>query len=106
MDVCQVCHQSKEWHDTHRPHHIFVKFGEEPRLAEAQPPTPPPLRMGDPVLRLALIKAGVLREQDITEAEVWLREAANEGMAVVVVEGGYKLLSIEEWIDREASHAG
>jgi hypothetical protein len=62
-------------------------------------PTPPVNSVrGDPVLRLALVKAKVLEEGQIFEAEVLIRTAAEEGLAVVVVDGQFKLLSIEEWI--------
>jgi hypothetical protein len=103
MDVCQVCHQDEQWHMDHKPRHFFVREGEAPRLGEVIPPTAhPSTRIGDPVLRLALIKAGVLAEGDLSEADVWLRESANQGMAVIVEDGTYKLVAIEEWIAREA----
>jgi hypothetical protein len=58
--------------------------------------------MSDPVLRLTLIKLGVLTEADLSEAEVWIRQAADQGLAVSVADGEFVLLSIEEWIARLA----
>ena len=57
---------------------------------------------GDPVLRLALIKAGVITELNLAESETWLRTAAEQGMAVVLEEGEFHLVSIEDWIKHMA----
>lgn len=102
LEICRICSQTKEWHKIHQPKHQFVGLNDSDSLHEVPSPTPAPIKMGDPVLRLTLIKAKVITEADITESEVWLREAANQGKAVVVVDGEFKLLTIEEWIAREA----
>jgi len=99
--ICQICHQPWEWHQSHKPRHEFVGTGDDPRLGQAQAPAAPSTSMrGDPVLRLALVKAGVISEADIAEAEVWVREAASSGQAVVVDGGQYGLVSVEDWIKR------
>ena len=98
LDKYQICQQTREWHDLHHPHHAFIEDGDDVRLGRAETPSAIPVNRGDPVLRLALIKAGVISEKDLTEAEVWLREASSSGKAVVVEEGEFKLISIEEWI--------
>jgi hypothetical protein len=98
MGLCQICQQPWEWHEQHHPRHQFIGSEDDPRLGLAQVPTPSNSMRGDPVLRLALIKAGVISEVNISEAEVWVREAAATGQAVVVDSGEFKLVSIEEWI--------
>jgi hypothetical protein len=104
LPVCIVCLQTKEWHRVHHPKHKFVSEGEEPKLEEEQAPTSPSNSMrGDPVLRLALIRAGVIDEAQVAEAEIWVREAAAQGGAVTIENGEYKLLTIEEWIGRMAA---
>lgn len=101
--ICQVCSQTEGWHIQHRPMHSFVAEGEAPRLAETPPPPQPVMNMrGDPVLRLALLKAGVITEQNLGEAEVWLRQAAEQNLAVVYEGETFKLVSIEDWIKHTA----
>lgn len=98
VELCQICHRDEEWHRIHRPRHAFVGPDDDPRL-RLDTPTPPDMSVrGDPVLRLAMVKAGVLTDMQIFEAEVWVRQAAERGMAVVVDNGEFKLLTIEEWI--------
>jgi hypothetical protein len=103
--MCQLCHQDGEWHRTHHPKHAFVGPDDDPVLIEALVQSPPPSNSmrGDPVLRLALVKAGLLLDEQIFEAEVWVREAASAGGAVVVENGEFKLLSVDEWISRVAA---
>lgn len=102
--ICQLCHQTEEWHREHHPKHAFVGPDDDPRLHEDPGPEKPSVSMrGDPVLRLALVKAGVIEEGQISEAEFWVREAAAAGSAVVIEDGGFKLLTLEEWITRAAA---
>lgn len=96
--LCQLCHQDDQWHREHKPKHKFVGPDDDPRLVMDVPPQPDRSVRGDPVLRLALVKAGVVTDGDIMEAEILIRTAAEEGMAVVVEDGQYRLLSIEDWI--------
>ena len=99
MRICQVCSQTEGWHRQHNPMHSFVAEGEAPRLGVPPDPIPPPTTMrGDPILRLALLKAGVITEPDLATAEKWMRTAAEQGMTVSVEDGEYKILSIEDWI--------
>ena len=102
MDICQVCRQTLRWHEENKPRHEFIRLGESPNIHEREVPAPTPLKSGDPVLRMALMKLGVLTETDLTETETWIRHAAEQGMAVTVVEGEFKLLTIEEWIGVKA----
>lgn len=103
MRACQVCSQTEGWHIQHNPMHRFVAEGEAPRLEEAPSPVMPSMTLrGDPVLRLALIKLGVISEADLNEAEVWLRQAGEQNMAVVVEGHAFKLVSIEDWIKHTA----
>ena len=104
MDLCQICRQDEDWHREHKPKHKFIAEGETPRLMEEPAEvTPTPGLRGDPVLRLALLKAGVLTDMNLLEAEVWIREAANAGGAVVIEDGEFKVLSLEAWIAKMAS---
>lgn len=99
LEKCQVCHMTREWHEQHKPRHSYIADGDDPRLGQPTPPVQLPSALrGDPVLRLALVKSGVIPETAIQEAEVWVREAAASGQAVVVDGGEFKLISVEEWI--------
>ena len=100
MDLCMVCRQTFQWHVENKPLHEFVREGEAPNIRERQTPTPPVMKGGDPILRLALIKAGVITEANLAVTETWIRQAADQGMMVAVVDGEFKLFSIEEWISR------
>jgi len=79
--------------------HGFAAEGADAVLAKPpEPPQPSVSMRGDPVLRLAMLKMGVIKEGDLAEAETWIRAAAEQGMAVVVEHHQYHLVSIEEWI--------
>lgn len=88
MEICEVCGQNKDWHKEHKPRHEFTSAGGP--LVESQPEPDKagaqrvPLPGGDPVLRLALISAGVLTPGDIEKAERMLRAAG----AVFTTVGG------------------
>lgn len=102
--ICQLCHQDDQWHREHKPKHAFVGPDDDPiLLADPGPVVPPTTQRGDPVLRLALVKSGALTDHQIFEAEIWIREAAETGKAVVVEDGVFKLLDVDEWISRMAS---
>lgn len=102
--MCQLCHQDEQWHREHHPKHAFVGPEDDPVLSVDPGPKMPSVSMrGDPVLRLALVKAGLIEEGQIQEAEFWVREAAEQGAGVVVEEGEFKLLSVNEWISRMAA---
>jgi hypothetical protein len=97
-DVCDTCGLRRWWHDQNGPQHEFR--GAEDKVPQGNrmetPPEPPtPMRLGDPVLRAALIRRGVLNESDFDEAEAWLREAARQGKALIVDSTGYSLQEVE-----------
>jgi hypothetical protein len=100
-EECAVCLQTWAWHKAAQPAHKFARAGEGletrssdlPTEAEARPQAPPAEIhiAGDPVLRLALVKKGLLTEMQLDEAEMWLREATRRGKALVVHDGEYRL---------------
>jgi hypothetical protein len=95
--LCSTCGQSWQWHVDHTPRHEFTNPGEESRVKDPPPPVSAP-RVGDPVLRLALIKAGVITELNLEEAQMWMNEAVVQGKAVMVAQGEYKLVDFAEMV--------
>jgi hypothetical protein len=89
-DKCRVCGQTRRWHMEHQPHHVFSLTSAMPttpeieaKKQELEHPQKPRLQ-GDIVLRMALLKAGLLGEQDLEEARTWMEKAAEFGKAVVL----------------------
>lgn len=107
-NLCQVCNLSWDWHQEHKPKHRFIGVDETPILVEDKPPpTPTVSRAGDPVLRLALIHAGILTEGELTQATQWMEAARQEGKALLVLpteDGGmkYVLMDINEAMTAKA----
>jgi hypothetical protein len=95
--LCTTCAQPWQWHLDHKPRHEFTNPGEDSRVKEPPAPVTAP-RLGDPVLRLALIKAGVIKELNLDEAQIWLNEAVQQGKAVVVVDGEFKLMDFADMV--------
>jgi hypothetical protein len=61
---------------------------------EARPAKPPRDEVhiaGDPVLRLALMKLGIITPMSLDEAEMWMREASRQGKALTVTDGQFTL---------------
>lgn len=86
-DYCRTCGKPKS---NHPYRHAFVGVGDSPALIEARPQTPPPpdgnvevdsqarvrvLPPGDSVLRLALMRAGVISVEDLEKVEAELKGA-------------------------------
>lgn len=88
MEICVVCSQTEAWHQEHKPKHAFTTEGGGP-LSVALPTTQEaPVRgVGDPILRLALLKAGVLTEPDLAVAEEWMKAAREHGKVLMVIPG-------------------
>lgn len=106
-ELCIVCQQSWEWHKAHKPKH---KFQTENRVIELdEPPAPPQIaRGGDPVLRLTLIKAGVITEEQLGETSRWVEAAREHGHAVVMLpdeqgEMQFHLMPLQEAMQAKAS---
>lgn len=93
---CRTCGQTWAWHEEHKPRHKFVdadsdlpdglgpkaqKKGEKPAVIQKGWPS-------DPVLRIALVRKGILSMADIEAAEAELREAAGRGGGVVLYKRG------------------
>lgn len=95
-DICDDCGLRRWWHEQNETRHTFkLKDDKGPKKLEPAPPPPKPMMLGDPVIRAALVKCGVLTEIQITEAEAWVREAARQGKALVIQEGSYTLKDAE-----------
>lgn len=89
-ELCTICHRPPEAHVT--MHHQFQKPGQPSSLVhqEAKAPEPPhsgvkpPVRLpsaSDPVLRMALIRAGVITVAQLDEVEEELRATGVAGYA-------------------------
>lgn len=90
-DRCQVCNQTLEFHHTNPLKHEFVDTGGQPATIEELPASaarPSGSKAGggsgDAVLRLALVKAGVITEADLEEAQMWYT-VAEGGAALTLV---------------------
>lgn len=95
-ELCDSCGLRKWWHDQNSPEHPFRSVGDKgERFKQDQPPPPTPIQLGDPIARVALIRAGVLTEMQLTEAEAWVREASRQGKALVVTHEGFELVEVE-----------
>jgi hypothetical protein len=109
-DVCRVCGQTRRWHMEHKPHHEFSIVSAVPTLPKAE--AVPTLR-GDIVLRLTLMRKGLVSEVELEETRRLVERAAEFGRAVVLEpdpEGitGWKfnLVTQEELIQRVVSEGG
>jgi len=86
-DYCLTCGKPRS---DHPYRHAFVGVGDSPALIEAPPPTPPPpdrpplglgedrvrvMPPGDSVLRLALLRAGLITVEDLAKVEAELKGA-------------------------------
>lgn len=94
-DVCRTCGQTYGWHEENKPIHPFndgqagaaaflgarrdrdTKRGEKSPQRGAEPP-PRVVWPTDPVLRVALIRAGVITPEDLRSAEEELRTAMGD----------------------------
>jgi hypothetical protein len=84
-EKCFVCGQTRRWHMEHRPHHVFSTTSNTPQLPkeEQAEPTRPRLQ-GDLVLRLTLLKKGLVSEAELEETRVWVEKAAEFGKAIIL----------------------
>lgn len=77
-DRCYMCGNTREWHDNNYSRHAFSMTPAElrdttrvdkPSQTQSGPPITRTTRPFDPVLRLALIEAGVITTDQIEAAE-------------------------------------
>jgi hypothetical protein len=94
-EICKTCHHTRLWHDTNKPIHPFNsgqagataflnRRGDRTpgsgRDGAPRPTQGPPMLPSDPVLRVALLNAGILTPADLAAAEEQLRTAfINQG---------------------------
>lgn len=97
--LCTTCGQNEQWHHDHKPRHAFTNPGEETRRVDQPAPTPTP-RSGDPLLRLVLMKKGLICQDDFDVAERFLSVAQQLNRAVLVEDGEYKLVDMAEFLQR------
>lgn len=77
--VCEVCGHSLEWHRQNQTAHVFSDDGRIIQRSRSQASDPvseenPRMQLaGDPVLRMALIRKGVITPEDLDEVENELR---------------------------------
>lgn len=83
--LCLVCNQDWDWHQAHKPRHKFITEEDLESIQVEEPPKIEVSRAGDPALRMALIHAGVLTEQDLTQALEWINAAREHGKALVML---------------------
>lgn len=78
MDDCLICGKSEQWHRDNNPSHSFSVDGRLVKRAPSQANLPSSQNQpqiatgGDPVLRMALIRAGVITPEDLTQVEAEL----------------------------------
>jgi hypothetical protein len=83
-DVCQTCTRTRRWHDENKPVHPFNdgQAGAKALLGQRRGTDTPRDRTGpqgppqyplDPVLRQALVDAGVITPQQLRDAEEKIR---------------------------------
>jgi hypothetical protein len=87
---CEVCQQTEEWHREHHPMHQFSPEGTEVRLTVPESPPEPPGQGhvkpgGDLLLRLTLIKLGLITQQELDHTQRAMELAVQQGKALVVV---------------------
>lgn len=75
MPSCSICGKDERWHRENEVLHAFSLDGRL-KKAESPPPSKPVSQerpkvniQGDPVLRMALIRAGVITPEDLTQVE-------------------------------------
>lgn len=77
-DICYMCKNTREWHENHYARHAFSMTPTELRdtarddrraQTESERAITRTTRPFDPVLRLALIEAGVITIQQLADAE-------------------------------------
>jgi len=86
-DLCLVCGQTRRWHMEHNPHHEFSSTSSTPQVPEQtkikDPSSPVGLR-GDVVLRLTLLRKGLVSEAELEETRFLVERAAEMGRALVL----------------------
>ena len=82
-DLCW-CGQDADWHKRHSTRHKFDS-GEEPVMIPPEELSPTITKGGDPVLRMALVHAGVITEEQITQATQWVDAAREHSKALVLL---------------------
>jgi hypothetical protein len=83
--VCAVCGQTRRWHMEHKPHHEFSVDSTVPTVPQPKPQElqSPQLR-GDIVLRLTLLRKGLVSEAELEETRSLVERAAEMGRALVL----------------------
>ncbi len=77
--VCEVCGNTAAWHREKTPAHAFSLDGQLNRAKPSQVNNPssegtPGIKQGgDPVLRMALIRKGLLTVEDLDQVEAEIR---------------------------------
>jgi len=97
---CAICENTWAWHQANKPQHAFMAEGEGGRLVPVSEIEQPQAK-GDLILRLALVKAGVITDADLNEAEQQVNKARELGRVLMLepdAEGvlQWRLLSMDE----------
>lgn len=72
-DCCSMCGNSRLWHNEHNPRHPFMTDEGPLRPPESTSGVRPTSMPMDPVLRMALIDAGVITTDQLDAAEKKIR---------------------------------
>jgi hypothetical protein len=67
--LCGVCHKPQSWHERDTVQHEFNSFGKLVSKKRESETRSIQTQRGDPVVRLALIRKGLLTVEDIEEVE-------------------------------------
>jgi hypothetical protein len=71
--LCGVCHKPREWHDQASILHQFDPGGKLRPKTQVSEPADVSLPKGDPILRLVLIRKGVISVDELEEVEKELK---------------------------------
>ncbi|PYS90499.1 MAG: hypothetical protein DMF62_04870 [Acidobacteria bacterium] len=84
LELCGICHQPREYHEKDTVRHQFDVGGKLMAKVTSPPPTSSRgVPSGDPILRLLLIRKGIISADDIDAAEKELRALGVAGVGPV-----------------------
>ncbi len=110
-DRCAVCRQDLTWHKENEPRHPFTPEGTQISLEMPEPEVQhvPASYSGDLVLRLTLMKLGLITEKDLSHTRHMVELASQQKKSLVVVADsesrtGFKLslMSLEDMLAQES----
>jgi hypothetical protein len=104
-DICAICGQTWGWHEDNKPRHTFMRAGQDNATAQLGPsnrernmfphrhatrqgvtqaPKLLPGLSSDPVLRILLLRKGLITPDELNATEAEVRETKEQGGVVIV----------------------